>query len=581
MKKLLLILLCLPVIGFAQITMGQLEKKGDLFFKIGENQPYTGKVQETFKNKSIKLQGECKYGEKNGKWKEFKLVKYIVKRKRRGEVERDIDEANHLTKIRNSIVGYTFTHNVGGLKLTIKLNKDNTHISQAIAKGKLLYTLEGSWWVRENGQGIIISDNYSSLGMIGDERWYDLDNRTLILDDDTPMEYKRSGRGSESWNESFESFKYKWGTEFYSETEEKTILILDEQWKENQLQNQKKYIDKDKLILEKKWNTDGLLIYEFLIIEDSLEIKKWWYDNGKLKMIHDSKGSKTYFEDGSIQNIQTENNYSEYNEKGDLVIFGEGSFSNKKGVWYKNGTCIVYKKDGRVLRNDKYKLWNEEGDEICDLTTDKKGQMISGYVKFYSKANKLMSDITFEKTDNINIIKKKFVIYFSNGKIKKERIYYTINLTKTDDRRKEISLLIKYNDFFENGNPKKSLLFRDSYLGKVQLRKMAQGNVTIFNYKTLMWEGYDIIYDLFKDFKYNLFFGNQYVWHVNGEIKYEVTFNKKCYDYSLKLEKSTYLSKGLEYDEKGKKVGKIYWDHYGRICDKKGNVLVDEILNEY
>jgi hypothetical protein len=41
------------------------------------------------------------------------------------------------------------------------------------------------------------------------------------------------------------------------------------------------------------------------------------------------------------------------------------------------------------------------------------------------------------------------------------------------------------------------------------------------------------------------------------------------------------MKKGIEYNEKGEEVGKIYWGHLVRICDKRGNVLVNEILNEY
>ena len=102
--------------------------------------------------------------------------------------------------------------------------------------------------------------------------------------------------------------------------------------------------------------------------------------------------------------------------------------------------------------------------------------------------------------------------------------------------------------------------------------------------------------------KYPLFIGEQKTFYENGQLKCNVVFDnftkikkKKIdpkqkyieYNYNAgmgisqdKIVYFSYLGEGRSYDENGKKGDKVFWDQFGRLCDKNGSILNDEILNE-
>jgi len=252
-------------------------------------------------------------------------------------------------------------------------------------------------------------------------------------------------------------------------------------------------------------------------------------------------------------------------------------YYHKSDAWSESSTETMEESLEKSQYSNEY-TWKEETKTIKGSTQ-----------KYLLKYNKDGDIVKYKEWDRYSSVKYgKYTIEFDEygivNTIEKGRQNILKLILESKDINQNItsritseneSLFHTYEEFYPDGEIKKRFTFKRN---KNDLFDSAE-DASKYISKLL-------------DNGYQLFDNEQNVFHKNGELKYSVTFNQKSIkkiknkeintqqDYYLHKEKYYgYIGKGYEYDEDGKKIQKIYWDQYGRICDKNGNITSSQKLN--
>ena len=572
MKKLLLLLI-IPFLSFGQnrfeiaeipnkylITNPNFEIRNGKYFNLiyekDADSPFTGELKIPLQHEGFRLTGRCINGIKTGLWKIYSDTIYKKLIITESPILRDNKKAEQIAKKRNIVAGQVFSYKNGELEITVELQKSGKHISTAYFNYTLMYTALGRWEIDEKNLNVHIWDESSSLPELGEDRWFKISNTNLILEDQV---YKRKENPytGETWQESLEASKYS--------GEYELIEVL------------KTFQDTD-VIHQLKYDSNGLLI-EYFNPKNNCLFK---FNNDNTKSINCNK----YFFD--------------YDEYGLIIGHGTKKYNNKTPTGFclmseKNNTSIVlanyFDKTGLSRYPSFYRFFSASSEKehqsygasgvlTANFKTTKSGIIKEGFFNLYN-TTQLRTKV------EISTLKETREKYKENRRFLSYNIIHTMydrfdNMLfqiQSDER----GLYYSYKEYFENGNIKKELRFKKD---KDFLLKSMQGVDDGSNnwYSILMR---NILAD-----GYQLFHKKQSVYHENGEVKFSVTFkgksikeinkndrdkNQKYYVFNDRY--FTYLGDGYEYSDRGKKIRKIYWDQYGRICDENGKILDDNILN--
>jgi hypothetical protein len=264
----------------------------------------------------------------------------------------------------------------------------------------------------------------------------------------------------------------------------------------------------------------------------------------------------------------------------DKAIFDAATeyfYYHKSDTWSESSTETMEESLEKSQYSNEY-TWKEETKTIKGSTQK--------YLLEYNKDGDL---VKYKEWDRYSSVKYgKYTIEFDEYGIVKtiekgsQNLLHQILESKDINRNitsritsENESLFHTYEEFYPDGKIKKRFTFRRN---KNDLFDSVENSSKYIN-KLL-------------DNGYQLFDNEQNVFHKNGEVKYSVTFDQKSIkkiktkeintqqNYYLHKEKYYgYIGKGYEYDEYGEKIQKIYWDQYGRICDKNGNITSSQKLN--